>query len=152
MTAEAQYDEFPVMWSDLDTNGHVRHTVYGNWGGEARHRALARVGVSPGRLVELGIGPVLVREEARYLREVRRMDRVRVVTKLGGLSPDGSRWRIRHEIHRADGELAARIKVEGTWIDLSTRRPAVPPDEVRAMYEPMERSKDFEELKSLVRA
>ncbi len=151
MTGENEAVDFPVLWSDLDTNGHVRHTVYGDWAGEARHRALARAGVRPGRLEELGMGPVLIREEARYLREVRAMDRVRVVTKLGGLSADGSRWRMRHEIYRADGELAARIKVEGTWLDLNTRRPAVPPAELSAMYDQMERSKDFEELKSLVR-
>lgn len=152
MASKAEPIEFQVMWAHLDINGHVRHTVYGEWAGEARHRALAKAGVRAGQMEELGVGPVLIREEARYLREVRAMDSVRVVTKLAGASEDDSRWRMKHEIYRGDGELAARITVEGTWLDLETRRPTVPPAELRAMSEVLERSKNFEMLSSLVRS
>lgn len=152
MSAKAEPVEFQVMWAHLDINGHVRHTVYAEWAGEARHRALAEAGVRAGQMEELGVGPVLIREEARYLREVRALDRVRVVTKLAGVSEDESRWRMKHEIFRSDGELAARITVEGTWLDLETRRPTVPPPELRAMTEVLERTQGFEVLNSIVRS
>ncbi|MDX1599905.1 MAG: acyl-CoA thioesterase [Anaerolineales bacterium] len=152
MTKNTEPVEFEVLWADLDINGHVRHTVYGDWAGEARHRALAAGGIRPGHLEAKGVGPVLIREEARYLREIRALDSVRVVTKLAGLSEDHSRWRMKHEIYRRDGELAARITVEGTWLDLEKRRPTVPPPEFQVLDDVLERSDRYETLKSLVRS
>lgn len=151
MKSKAAPVEFKVLWSQLDINGHVRHTAYGDWAGEARHRALAHAGITAGRMQALGVGPVLIREEIRYLREVRALDSVKVATQLAGESQDLSRWRMLHRIERGDGELAAKITVEGTWLDLETRRPVVPPDELQAMNEVLERSEDFEILRSLVR-
>jgi acyl-CoA thioester hydrolase len=143
--------EFTLRWSDADANGHVRHTVYAELAVEARMAFLAAGGWGWQRLADAGIGPVLLREELEYLREIGLGERVRVDLALAAASPDGARWRFRHGIFRASGEQAARVTVTGGWIDLAARRLAAPPAELRGHLDAAPRTADFEELRPLRR-
>jgi len=147
--------EFEVMldvrWSDLDINWHMRNTAYAEFGTQARVDFLSRGGFPPSRFQELGFGPVIFREESRYIREFRLGERVRVNFKVIGLSEDGSRWAMRHELFRDDGEPAAILELEGGWLDVATRRLRVPPDELRDRIAELPKADDFRALKSIVR-
>ena len=143
--------EFTLRWSDADANGHVRHTVYSEMAVEARMAFLAAAGFGWKELAAAGVGPVLLREELEYLREIGLGERIQVDLLLAAVSPDGARWRIRHRIRRADGELAARVTVSGGWIDLAARRLAAPPEGLRAHFAAAPRTEDFEELRPLRR-
>jgi acyl-CoA thioester hydrolase len=143
--------EFALRWSDADANGHVRHTVYAELAVESRLAYLAAGGFGWRALEAAGIGPVLLREELEYLREMSLGESVRVDLTLAGASPDGARWRFRHRLHKADGELAGRVTVTGGWIDLGSRRLAVPPAALRDHFAHAPRDEDFEELKPLRR-
>jgi acyl-CoA thioester hydrolase len=143
--------EFTLRWSDADPNGHVRHTVYAELAVEARMAFLAAGGWGWPELTRAGIGPVLLREELEYLREIALGERVRVNLELAGGSPDGARWKFRHGIFKASGEQAARVTVTGGWIDLAARRLAPPPEGLRAHFAASPRAADFEELRSLRR-
>jgi hypothetical protein len=77
-----------VRWADLDPNGHVRHTVFMDWATQCRVAVLASAGLTPRRFQELGMGPVLFREEADYLREVDAGDQITVALELVGASAD----------------------------------------------------------------
>ena len=141
--------EFQIRWSDADANGHVRHTVYPELGVEARLAWLAEAGFSWNRFEESGIGPVLLREEIEYLREVALGERVSVDLEMLALSPDGGRLKIRHTIATASGESAARVVVTGGWLDLARRRLVVAPEALLAILRSAPRGEGFEELPPL---
>ena len=142
---------FLVTWGDLDPIGHMRTAVYTDLAIDAQFRLLDRIGYSTVGLMELGYGPVVLRQESRYYNEVRFGDSIVDTLSLAGLSKDGSRWIVRHDFTRSDGGKAALLKVEGTWIDLQTREAIVPPEDLLSANSRLPRAKYFQELRSLVR-
>jgi len=138
--------EIEVRWADLDPNGHMRHTVYMDCAAQARVGFLNDCGFTLERFRQLGIGPVLFREEARYLHEVRANEHLRVTSEVTGISPNRKHWRIRHRIYKSDNQLACVVEVQGAWLDLRARKIAVPPPElVQAMRE-APRTEDYAEF------
>jgi acyl-CoA thioester hydrolase len=136
-----------VRWADLDPNGHVRHSVYYDWGATARLAYLDSVGVGPAWMVAHGIGPVLFREEARFMRELRFGDELSVDVSLAAASADGRKWRILHRVLRGT-EVAATIEVDGAWLDLRARKIVVPPDDIARAFAGARRTDDFVVLPS----
>lgn len=136
-----------VRWADLDPNGHVRHSVYYDWGTLARLTFLEQNGAGMGWMARTGLGPVLFREEARFLRELRFGDELKIDLRLAAASPDGRKWRMRHQILRG-AELTATIEVDGAWFDRQARKIAVPPAEVVRAFDHLARSDDFAVLQS----
>ncbi|MCS6929512.1 MAG: acyl-CoA thioesterase [Saprospiraceae bacterium] len=123
-----------VRWADLDPNGHVRHSVYYDWGASVRIACLAAHGLTLERMAAEGFGPVLLREEAVFRREVRLGDELTIHLWLTNSRPDGSRFTFRHDILRSDGTLCAVITIEGGWIDLHSRKLISPPAGVIAWF------------------
>lgn len=150
MTEEFVFD-YLVTWGDLDPIGHLRTAIYSDLAIDAQFRLLDRVGYSTVGLADLGYGPVVLRQESRYYNEVRFGDTVTDTLSLAGLSEDGSRWIIRHDFARSDRAKAAMLNVEGTWIDLQTRDAIVPPADLIAANVRLPRTKNFKDLRSLVR-
>jgi acyl-CoA thioester hydrolase len=143
--------EHKVTWGDLDPIGHLRGSIYTDLAVDAQFKVIDRVGYSTVRLTELGYAPVILRQESRLYNEVRFGDSVTDTVRLAGLSPDGSRWIVRHDFTRSDGQKSARLMVEGTWIDLQTRDAIVPPEDFIAAFDQFPRARNFKELRSLVR-
>jgi acyl-CoA thioester hydrolase len=142
---------YELRWSDADANGHIRHSVYSELGAEVRIAWFADCGYPWARFGEIGLGPVLLREELEYRREIGLGERVRIDLQAAGLSPDAARWKIRHDLFKADGQLAARIGVLGGWIDLARRRLVRPPEDLAAVLRGAARAAEFEELPPLTR-
>jgi acyl-CoA thioester hydrolase len=142
--------EFHVTWGDLDPIGHLRTAVYTDLAIDAQFKLLDRIGYSTAGLTELGYGPVVLRQESRYYSEVRFGEAIIDTLSLAGLSEDGSRWIVQHDFVRSDGQKAAMLKVEGTWIDLQTRDAIVPPKDLIATNDRLPRTKNFQDLRSLV--
>jgi acyl-CoA thioester hydrolase len=136
-----------LRWADLDPNGHVRHSIYYDWGATARVTYLETKGVGLAWMVAHAIGPVLFREEARFLRELRLGDQLAIDLWLAAASPDGRKWRMRHRILRG-AEVAATIEVDGAWLDLRARKIVVPPDDVVRAFAGVSRTDDFAVLPS----
>lgn len=132
-----------VRWSDLDPNGHVRHSVYYDWGALARISYLSRHGVGLDWMARNALGPVLFREEARFLREVRMGDDLTVDFQVAGLSEDGRKWRIRHAITRGQAEAVAILEVDGAWLDLQARKIRIPPAELAEALGELPKAADF---------
>jgi acyl-CoA thioester hydrolase len=93
-----------------------------------------------------GITAVLLAEEVRYLREVFLAQNVEVTCTIVGLSPDASRWRVRHVVLREDGKEAAVIRSGGAWMDVRTRTITAPAAGFREFLESI-RSDDYELIK-----
>jgi acyl-CoA thioester hydrolase len=135
-----------VRWADLDPNGHVRHSAYADYGAQARIGFLAEHGFGLGQFQKLRLGPILFREDLKYLKEIRANERISVTVEVSGLSPNRKHWRIRHRVLRGDGELACIIDCQGAWFDLAARKVVPAPKELDAVMERMPKSEDFAEF------
>jgi acyl-CoA thioester hydrolase len=144
MTDKEYSRTYDIKWAEVDPNGHIRHTVYGDFAVDVRFRYLDEHGLSLIRLHK--IGPVLLRDEAHYLKEVVLGETITVDIKLAGASPDGGRWIFQHEVRKQNGKKAAVLRVEGGWLDLAARRLVAPPLEFAGILDDLERTEDFSEL------
>lgn len=142
---------YQVKWADLDPLGHVRHSVYDDYAVDARLHLLDSHGYPQARFIELGFAPVILRQEARFYREITIGESITITTSLAGMSPDGARWKMRHDVLKSGGEKAATLTVEGTWLSIETREPIAPPPDLFAINDQLPRTKNFEALRSFVR-
>lgn len=140
-----------VRWSEVDANRHLRNTVFSEICIDARLAFLAMYGSGADVFDELQVGPVLMREDIRYRREVFLDEIVSVRLRADGLSDDGSHWCVHHEIIRSSGKTAATLIATGGWFDLRTRKLIVPPEATARALRRMEHGPDFEVLPSLLR-
>ena len=126
---------YTVRWAELDPNGHMRHSAYADFAADQRVHWLASHGYDLRKFAELRIGPILFREETKYLKEIHAGEEIRVEGRLMNGMPDGSRWTIEHTIYKADGRVAATVTVDGAWLDLERRKLTVPPTELAAVLQ-----------------
>ncbi len=132
-----------VRWSDLDPNGHLRHSVYYDWGATCRIAFFNQYGLTAEVMASRKTGPILFREECIFRREIRMNEDIRIDLQLMGGRRDYSRWSIRHQLFKADGQLAATINVEGAWIDLEKRKLALPGKTITSVFEHLPLSENF---------
>lgn len=140
-----------VAWAHLDANGHMANTAYLDIVVDVRFMYFTERGFPPAEFHRLGIGPVVRRDEVDYYRELRLMQKVAVNMQIAGLSDDVSKFKLRHEIRREDGELAARVTTLAGIFDLKSRKLIVPPEGLAAALRDLDRSDDFETLESSVK-
>jgi acyl-CoA thioester hydrolase len=141
--------EGQVLWSQIDSNQHMRHSAYADFAAQARLMMLESLGLLPPKLYEYKIGPVLFREELIYLREIGINEYIKVTCEVIKARPDGSRWSIRHDLYRGDGIKAAVIIADGAWIDMEKRKLTLLPTELSESFMSAPRSSDYieEEIK-----
>lgn len=142
---------FYAGWADMDFNAHMRNTAYLDKVADVRQMFLIENGFPMEEFMRLRIGPVVMKDEVEYFKEVLLQQQITVTYALAGHAPDGSRFRLRHEIFRPDGELSARVTSTGGWLDLDQRRLVEPP---RALFEAMNslaKTSDFEMLPSSIK-
>ncbi|HVZ26849.1 MAG TPA: acyl-CoA thioesterase [Sediminibacterium sp.] len=135
--------EIQLRWCDLDPNFHVRHSVYYDFGAAVRMDYLAAQGLTAAVMQENQLGPILFREEARFLREIKLEDRLQIHLQLVKARKDMSRWTFRHEIWKNGNTLAAILTVDGAWMDTRLRKLTAPPAVFRSIFEQVPRSDDF---------
>lgn len=143
MTTLHPAQPYAVKWADLDPNGHLRHSAYGDYATDADFALLAGHGFGPARFRELGFGPARLSEETHYFREVLPGETIGIRVFLAGLSPQGERWRVHHEVVAQDGRLVATLRVDGAWLNLRRRALVVPPPELLAIFGDLPRTADF---------
>jgi acyl-CoA thioester hydrolase len=137
-----------VRWNDCDPNGHMANTAYSVFATETRLAFFAASGLPVERILEVGFGPVVFREELDYLREVRLGEEIEVDLQLAAMSPEGAKWRIAHALRR-EGEPVARVVLAGGWMDLRARRIRSPPPELLGALTAAPRAEPFEALPAL---
>ncbi|MBC8084097.1 MAG: thioesterase family protein [Hymenobacter sp.] len=137
---------FTVRWADMDPNMHMRHSAYTDYATQVRLEYLADQGFPMQEFARLSLGPVLFREDTRFLKEIGISEAIRVTAELGGMSADGSRWRIIHTIYKADGRQAATVTVDGAWLDLRLRKLTLPPAELTAVFADFPRHTDYADI------
>jgi acyl-CoA thioesterase FadM len=153
MESEGFSRTYAVKWADLDTNGHLRYSVYVDYAVDTQFRSIENHGYTPKKLMEMGFGPVILRMETRYSREVTFDESVIDSFKFAGMSPDGARWKTRYDIVKSsNGDMAATIKLEGVWVDVHTKQAILPPTDLLQILNLFPRTENFEVLRSFVRS
>lgn len=120
-----------VRMPELDSFGHVNHSVYLTYLEHARFQALKEAGFAWGVLAERNWSIFVVRIEVDYLAESTREDVLLIRTWAESFRR--TRMVLAQEIVRADApeRVVVRAKVTAVWIGPS-RRPMRVPDSVRA--------------------
>jgi acyl-CoA thioester hydrolase len=103
-------------------------------------------------LMRRRIGPVVMKDEVEYFKEVRLLDPLRVTLLSAGLAEDGSRFSLRNEFWREDGKLIARVTSTGGWLDLATRRLVLPPEALLTAMRSLSPTEDFQVLASSIKS
>lgn len=137
-------------WGDMDFNRHMKNTAFLDKAADIRMLFFAENGFPMAEFSRLRIGPVVMKDEIEYRKEVGLLQEIVVTLATAGGSPDGSRFLLRNEIFRADGTLCARITSSGGWLDHSTRKLVARPSALSAAIESLPRSGDFVVLPSSV--
>lgn len=140
---------FAAGWGDMDFNAHMRNTAFLDRSGDVRMMFFAENGFPMDEFMRRKLGPVIMKDELEYFRELRLLDEFRVTLCVAGLADDGSRFRLRNEFWRPTGDqLVARVTSSGGWLDLDARKLVAPPDELLAAIRLLPRSDDFASLAS----
>lgn len=135
-------------WADMDFNAHMGAAAYLLKCFDVRMMFFAENGFPMGEFARLRLGPVGMKDELEYFREVGLLASLVVTLSVAGLSADGSRWRLRQEVLRPDGKLCARVTSTGGWMDLAARKLAAPPEALIALFRKDMATDDFVELPS----
>ena len=143
---------FHVGWGDVDFNGHMGNTSYLDLAVDVRMFFFAENGFPISEFRRLGFGPVVLKDEIEYYKELYMLDRVRITLQCAGLREDATRFRLRNEFYRADGRLAARLTTNGGWLDFQARKLTAPPDKLADLMRSISRADDFEVLPPSVKS
>ena len=143
--------KFQVGWRDVDPNGHVANMVYLEYAVDTRIAFFASQGFAPENFLKLGFGPVIKTDFVEYFRESAMLDELRVTMENGGHSEDFSRFRVMNNFYKSSGEPAARVTSIGGWLGLKERKLIEPPEIILNAWLTLERTDDFEELRSSIR-
>jgi acyl-CoA thioester hydrolase len=138
-------------WRDMDYNSHMANTAYLDRAADVRMMYFAENGFTAADMLRMRIGPVIMKDEIEYYREVKLLQEIRVTLAIAGLAPDGSRFMLRNEFAHADGTRCAAITSTGGWLDLDVRKLIAPPEPLRAAMAALARTEGFRELRSSVR-
>ncbi len=139
-------------WGDMDFNSHMRNTAFLDKCVDVRMMFFAENGFPIEELLRLRIGPVVMKDEVEYYKEVRLLQPLRITLMLTGLAEDGSRFSLRNEIWREDGKLIARVNSAGGWLDLATRGLVAPPEALLAALHSLAQTDDFQILASNIKS
>jgi len=142
---------YQIRFSDIDANRHVNNAAYIDACGDMRYQFFAEHGFPPERFELLGIGPVYTKITTQFLREVLLGETITVTFTLSGLSALGGLWRVHHDIFKSNGKKAVSIDMEGTILDLATRKPVAPGPELLQVYQLIPQTENFEILPELRR-
>jgi acyl-CoA thioester hydrolase len=142
---------YEIRWSDLDANNHVNYAAYIDAAADLRYRFFTEHGFPPERFEQLGIAPTYTAIHAQFLREVRMGETVTITFTLTGVSMQGGRWKVHHEVLKSNGKKAVTIDLEGLILDLAARKAVLPIPELLEIFHLIPQSTDFEVLPEIRR-
>ena len=142
---------FHVGWAHVDFNGHLGNTSFLNLAVDVRMFFFAENGFSVSEFQRLRFGPVIMKDEITYFKEMYMLDKIRITFQNAGLSEDATRFRLRNDFFREDGKMAASLTTNGGWLGFDTRKLVVPPRKLANAMRNLARTDDFEVLGSSIK-
>lgn len=129
---ESVFDlEMPVRWCDQDKYGHVNNVACFQYFEEARGQWLDAQGF---QMDGQGTGPVLIHQEATYLKEINYPCLLRIETYLH--KPGTTSLKLFHRVvNSQDDLLYAEGSVKLVWVDHGIGKSIPLPDALRDIAE-----------------
>lgn len=143
---------FHVGWANVDFNGHLGNTSFMDLAVDVRMFFFAENGFPIQEFQRQRFGPVILKDEIEYYKEMYLLDKIRITFQGAGISDDASRFKIRNEFYREDGKLAAKLTTTGGWLSLETRKLIIPPKDLADAMKSLARTEDFEVLESRIKS
>jgi acyl-CoA thioester hydrolase len=140
-----------ASWADMDFNSHMKNTAFLDKSADVRMMFFAENGFPMGEFLRLGLGPVVMKDEVEYRKEVGLLQEVTVTLSIAGHSDDGSRFVLHNEIVGPDGTLCASVTSTGGWLDRKARKLVAPPEALHEVMRSLPQTNDFKVLPSSVR-
>jgi len=125
---------YTIRWADLDANIHMRHSAYNDYAAQTRLLFMSEHGFGMEWFKEHNVFPILFREETVFLKEIHGNENITIDAVLISMKEDGSRWTIANRFYKSDGVLAAKLTVDGAWMDIVKRKLKVPPPELLELF------------------
>jgi acyl-CoA thioester hydrolase len=100
---------YDVRWADLDANRHMHYAAYIDAATELRLRFFSRHGLPMEVFDQMGVSPVYTTLTANFFREARLGETLTITFLMAGLSPQGIRWKIRHDFLKANGKKSVTV-------------------------------------------
>jgi acyl-CoA thioester hydrolase len=138
-------------WADMDFNSHMKNTAFLDKAADVRMLFFAEHGFPLETFSRMRVGPVIMKDEVEYKREVGLLQEIVVTLALAGCSDDGSRYMLCNEILRPDGTLCARVTSTGGWLDLNARKLVAPPHTLLETTRALAQTDDFKVLPSSIK-
>jgi len=135
----------------MDFNSHMRNTAFLDKSADVRMMFFSENGFPIDEFIRRKIGPVVMKDEIEYFKEIRLLEELRVTLTIAGLAEDGSRFLLRNEFLRSNETLAARVTSAGGWLDLAIRKLVAPPEALLTALRSLPRTDDFQTLSSSIR-
>ena len=135
-------------WGDMDFNSHMRNTAFLDKSGDVRMMFFAENGFPMAEFMRLKIGPVVLKDQIEYYKEITLLSQIKVRLLLAGLSHDGSKFILRNEFYGEDGKIAADVTSSGGWLNLIERKLIIPPDALFSALNRLTKSNDYKDLRS----
>lgn len=137
------YYKGQVLWSQIDANGHLRHSAYSDLCTQARSNMMKLVGFSMQEFAKYKIGPILFKEETIYFKEIRMDEEVYVKVLMTKFNDENHRFSITHELYNSKDVKCAVVNVDGAWMNLVERKLTLIPNELVGLIEFIPKSKNF---------
>lgn len=135
----------------MDFNSHMKNTAFLDKSADVRMLYFSENGFPMEEFVRLKLGPVIMKDEVEYFREVGLLQEITVTLSMAGLAADGSRFLIRNEILRQDGKPCCKVTSMGGWLDLAARKVAPPPEALLVALQALTKTSDFQILPSSIK-
>ncbi len=135
--------DYQVLWSDLDGNMHMKNTSYLEYASNIRMTYFFDMGFPPKRMLTMGVGPVAVKDEILYIREIQLMETFKVSLQLDGLSDDQTRMRLINQFINEKGVIFGKVTSDGVWFNLLQRKVMPPPEEIKELMLKLPRSETY---------
>jgi acyl-CoA thioester hydrolase len=146
---------FFASWGDMDFNSHMAGPAFLYKCFDVRLMFFVENGFPMSEFVRLKLGPVSMKDDLEYFREVGLLQEITVNASVKGMSIDGSRWLIRQDVLSAEGKLCARLTSAGGWtggwMDLAARKLIAPPEKLLTVFKSIIDPGDFTELPSSIK-
>lgn len=98
---------------DIVFNSHLRNTAFLDKSADVRMMFSSENGFPSDEFIRRKIGPVILKDEVEYIKEIRLLEELRVTLAIAGAAEDGSRFLMRNGFWRADGKRAAKVTSAG---------------------------------------
>jgi thioesterase-3 len=122
---------YQVKQADIDSFGHMNNAAYLSVYEEARWQSLVKNGLNIAIIKEMGVGPVILEINIKFLKEIKFNDALSIET--AGTYAGGKVFKLQQRILNKT-VVSSTAEFTMAFFDLQTRKTVMPNDEMLALY------------------